>query len=57
MSGILVMFLLLSGEGASDIGTQEDKIGSMTKFIDRWIMRRSDYSLIDIVIKLFPKIN
>ncbi|MEQ9236692.1 hypothetical protein [Coleofasciculus sp. E2-BRE-01] len=48
MSWILAMFLLLSGEESSDIGTQEDKIGSMTKFIDRWIMRRSDYSLIDI---------
>jgi len=42
------MFLLLSGEGASDIGTQDDKIGPMTKFIDKWIARHSRYSLIEV---------
>jgi hypothetical protein len=42
------MFLLLNGEGASDIGTQDDEIGPMTKFIDNWIARRSGYSLIEI---------
>jgi len=42
------MFLLLSGEGASDIGTQDDEIGPMTKFIDKWIARHSGYSLIEV---------
>jgi hypothetical protein len=42
------MFLLLSGEGASDIGTQDNEIGPMTKFIDNWITRRSGYSSLDI---------
>jgi len=42
------MFLLLSGEGASDIGTQDDKIGPMTKFIDKCIARHSRYSLIEV---------
>jgi hypothetical protein len=41
------VFLLLSGEGASDIGDQ-NKIGPLAKFIDHWIIRRSHYSLIDI---------
>jgi hypothetical protein len=41
------MFLLLSGEGASDIGTQDNELGPMTKFVDNWIERRSGYSLID----------
>jgi len=40
------MFLVLSGEGPSDIGIQDDKIGPMTKLIDLWIIRRSGYSLI-----------
>jgi len=42
------MFLLLSGEGASDIGTQNDEIGPMTKFVDSWIERRSNYSLVEL---------
>ncbi|HBB30396.1 MAG TPA: hypothetical protein DDZ80_05255 [Cyanobacteria bacterium UBA8803] len=42
------MFLLLSGEGTTDIGTQDDEIGPMTKFIDNWITPRINYSLIDI---------
>ena len=42
------MFLLLSGEGASDIGTQNDEIGPMTKFIDHWVKRRIGYSLIEL---------
>jgi len=41
------MFLVLSGEGPSDIGTEDDKIGPMTKLIDQWITRRSLYSLIE----------
>jgi len=42
-----MMFLVLSGEGPSDIGTEDDKIGPMTKLIDQWITRRSHYSLIE----------
>jgi len=45
--GGFTMFLLLSGEGASDIGIQNDELGPMTKFVDNWIERRSGYSLID----------
>lgn len=41
------MFLLLSGEGASDIGAQNE-ISPMAKFIDHWVLRRSDYSLMEI---------
>jgi len=47
----LAMFLLLSGEGASDIGTQDNEIGPMTKFIDNWITRRSGYSLIALLLQ------
>jgi hypothetical protein len=42
------MFLLLSGEGASDIGTQDNEIGPMTKFVDIWVEQHIGYSLIDI---------
>jgi hypothetical protein len=41
------VFLLLSGEGASDIGAQNE-IGPMAKSIDHWVLRRSDYSLMEI---------
>jgi hypothetical protein len=41
------MFLILSGEGASDIGTKNDEIGPMTKLVDRWIDRQIGYSLIE----------
>ena len=41
------MFLLLSGEGKTDIGTSDDKPGPMAKFIDSWISRRSQYSLLE----------
>lgn len=41
------MFLLLSGEGPTDIGVQDDQLGPMTKLVDNWIVRRSQYSLID----------
>ncbi|MEQ9669015.1 hypothetical protein [Coleofasciculus sp. G2-EDA-02] len=43
----MAVFLLLSGEGASDIGDQ-NKIGPMTKFIDHWVFQRSHYSLVEI---------
>jgi hypothetical protein len=42
------MFLILSGEGTSDIGTKDDKIGPMTKLIDAWIYRKIGYSLIEL---------
>jgi hypothetical protein len=38
---------VLSGEGSSDIGTQDDKIGPMTKLIGQWITLRTGYSLIE----------
>ncbi len=41
------MFLLLSGEGPSDIGVKDDETGPMAKFVDHWIGRRSRYSLIE----------
>jgi hypothetical protein len=41
------MFLILSGEGSSDIGIEDDKIGPMTKLVDNWIARHIGYSLID----------
>lgn len=42
------MFLLLSGEGTSDLGTQNDGIGPMAKFIDNWVKRRIGYSPIEL---------
>jgi hypothetical protein len=42
------MFLILSGEGSTDIGIEDSAIGPMTKLIDRWIDRRIGYSLIDL---------
>jgi hypothetical protein len=40
------MFLVLSGEGASDIGTQLE-VGPMTKLLDRLIEKRLGYSIIE----------
>ncbi len=42
------MFLILSGEGSSDIGIEDNEIGPMTKIVDRWIARRIGYSLIEL---------
>lgn len=42
------MFLLLSGEGPTDIGTSNEAIGPMSKLVDHWISQRSQYSLVDI---------
>jgi hypothetical protein len=42
------MFLILSGEGEADIGTNDNAIGPMTKLIDNWIARRIGYSLIEL---------
>lgn len=41
------MFLILSGEGASDIGTKNGEIGPMTKLVDTWIAQQIGYSLIE----------
>ncbi len=41
------MFLLLSGEGPTDIGTSNGAVGPMSKFVDQWISRRSNYSLLE----------
>jgi hypothetical protein len=40
------MYLVLSGEGASDMGSQE-KIGPMAKIVDQLISNRIDYSIIE----------
>lgn len=41
------MFLLLSGEGQTDIGTSNQAVGPMSKLVDQWISRRSQYSLLE----------
>jgi hypothetical protein len=41
------MFLILSGEGKTDIGENSNEIGPITKLIDNWIARRIGYSLIE----------
>jgi hypothetical protein len=41
------MFLILSGEGASDIGVSDQEIGPMTKLVDLWITKKIGYSLIE----------
>jgi hypothetical protein len=41
------MFLILSGEGASDIGVSDQKIGPMTNLVDLWITKQIGYSLIE----------
>jgi hypothetical protein len=42
------MFLILSGEGESDIGIENNEIGPMTKLIDNLIAQKIDYSLVDL---------
>jgi hypothetical protein len=41
------MFLVWSGEGATDLGGYGEEIGPMAKLLDRWIERRLGYSLVD----------
>ena len=41
------MFLILSGEGASDIGLSDREIGPMTKLVDSLIAKAIGYSLIE----------
>ena len=41
------MFLVLSGEGAADIGIDRQQIGPMTKWVDSWMARRCGYSLVE----------
>ncbi|WP_462325994.1 hypothetical protein [Desulfoplanes sp.] len=49
------MFLLVSGEGATDMGT-EDELGPMARFVDQWIERRLQYSLVEAdAVELIPE--
>lgn len=41
------MYLLLSGEGPTDIGSRSADIGPMSKCIDQWIEPRIGYSMLD----------
>jgi hypothetical protein len=41
-----MMFLILSGEGSTDIGVNNEEIGPMTKLIDNWIAQNFGYSFI-----------
>jgi hypothetical protein len=41
------MHLVLSGEGASDVGIDRENIGPITKLVDRLIEKRLGYSLLD----------
>ncbi len=50
------MHLVLSGEGASDIGIDRENIGPITKLIDRAIEKRLGYSLVEYqALTLFSK--
>jgi hypothetical protein len=52
------MHLVLSGEGASDVGNDLENIGPITKLVDQLIERRLGYSLVDKELKaltLFSK--
>jgi hypothetical protein len=42
-----MMFLILSGEGSTDIGINDEEFGPMTKLIDNWVVRKIGYSFID----------
>jgi hypothetical protein len=41
------MYLVLSGEGASDVGMDRENIGPIAKLVDRAIAQRLGYSLIE----------
>jgi hypothetical protein len=52
------MHLVLSGEGASDVGSDLENIGPITKLVARLVERRLGYSLVDKDLKaltLFSK--
>jgi hypothetical protein len=50
------MHLVLSGEGASDVGSDLKNIGPITKLVDRAIERRLGYSLVEYqALTLFSK--
>jgi hypothetical protein len=50
------MHLVLSGEGASDVGSDLENIGPITKLVDRAIEKRLKYSLIEYqALTLFSK--
>jgi hypothetical protein len=49
------MFLVVSGEGATDMGTV-DALGPLARFVDQWIERRLGYSLVDAgAVELIPE--
>jgi hypothetical protein len=41
------MLLVLSGEGATDLGGYGEEIGPLAKLVDRWVERRLGYSLVN----------
>jgi hypothetical protein len=50
------MHLVLSGEGASDVGSDRENIGPITKLVDRAIKGRLGYSLVEYqALTLFSK--
>jgi hypothetical protein len=50
------MHLVLSGEGASDVGSDLENIGPITKLVDRSIEKRLGYSLVEYqALTLFSK--
>jgi hypothetical protein len=50
------MFLILSGEGPSDIGVSDLEIGPMAKLVDLWLYPQIGYSLIDTKLyKIFSE--
>jgi hypothetical protein len=50
------MHLVLSGEGASDVGSDLEHIGPITKLVDRAIERQWRYSLVECqAVTLFSK--
>jgi hypothetical protein len=50
------MHLVLSGEGASDVGSDLENIGPITKLVDREIEKRLGYSLVEYqALTLFSK--
>jgi hypothetical protein len=50
------MHLVMSGEGASDVGSDLENIGPITKLVDRAIEKRLKYSLIEYqALTLFSK--
>jgi len=50
------MLLIFSGEGETDFGKSQDSVGPLAKLTDKWIERRTKYSLIESeMFKIIPK--